>query len=264
MEFCIFCNAAADSKEDLFPRWILKRVKTRQPLYRQMGDAPAEITEDQEVRLPCVCQKCNNTWMSRMEVTVKKFLGPMIEDLSFSLDRQNQQNLAEWAVKCAMCNDTVYAHPRFFTDAECREFKQRRTIPDRTLVFAAHFIGHSLDSNGVDFTLIEPETGTRLARGHVYNLMVGHVVLQVLSWHPEPEHKEKIIRMRAAEGPWDKLTVQIWPIEEKSVNWPPAVSLSTLVPATHYGNFRARFKNSTGHVLLTPKPKAQQEETPIR
>src|SRR5438552_841106 len=102
---CIFCGKPADSKEDLFPRWILKRVVTHQPLYRKMGDAPPEITEDQEVRLPCVCQKCNNTWMSGMETTVKKFLGPMIEDLSLPLDRQNQQNLAEWAVKGAMIND---------------------------------------------------------------------------------------------------------------------------------------------------------------
>jgi hypothetical protein len=71
MKPCIFCGNPADSKEDLFPRWILKRVKTRQPLYRQMGDAPPEITEDQEVRIPCVCQKCNNTWMSGMEKTVQ-------------------------------------------------------------------------------------------------------------------------------------------------------------------------------------------------
>jgi hypothetical protein len=256
MEPCIFCGNPADSKEDLFPRWILKRVETRQPLYHQMGDAPPEITEDQEVRLPCVCQKCNNTWMSGMEVTVKKFLGPMIEDLSFSLDRQNQQNLAEWAVKCAMCNDTVDVHPRFFTEAECHAFKEKRTIPDRTRVFAARFIGRSLDSNGVDFTLIEPGAGTLLVRGHVYTVMVGHVVLQMLSWHPEPQHKDKIIRFRAVDGPWDKLTFQIWPIEEKSVNWPPVLSLSILAPATHYGYFRTRFKNETGHFLLTPKPKA--------
>src|SRR5205807_658328 len=58
MNPCIFCGNAADSKEDLFPRWILKRVNTRQPLSRQLGDAPPEITEDQEVRLPCVCQRC--------------------------------------------------------------------------------------------------------------------------------------------------------------------------------------------------------------
>jgi hypothetical protein len=56
MKPCIFCGSPADSKEDLFPRWILKRVVTGQPLYRQLGDSPPEITDDQEVRLPCVQQ----------------------------------------------------------------------------------------------------------------------------------------------------------------------------------------------------------------
>jgi len=260
MEPCIFCDNPADSKEDLFPRWILRQVQTRHPMYRQMGDAPAEITEDQEVRIPCVCQTCNNTWMSKMETTVKKFMGPMIEDVALPLDRQYQQNLAEWAVKCTMCNDAVDVdvHPRFFTEVECRAFKQKRTIPDRTLVFAARFTGRSLDSNGVDFTLIEPGTATLLVRGHVYKVMVGHVVLQMLSWRPEPQHKDKIIRIRAADGPWDKLTFQIWPIEKRSVNWPPPMSLSTVVGVTHYGHFRTRFKNDKGHVLLTTKPKAQR------
>ena len=32
--------------------------------------------------------------------------------------------------------------------------------------------------------------------------------------------------MSAADGPWDKLTIQVWPIEKKSVNWPPPMSLS--------------------------------------
>jgi hypothetical protein len=258
MEPCIFCGDPADSKEDLFPRWVLKQVQSREQMYRQMGDAPPEITDDQEVRLPCVCQKCNNTWMSGMEVTAKKFLGPMIEDLSFSLDRQNQQNLAEWAVKCAMCNDTVDVHPRFFTDAECRSFKVSRTIPDTTLVFAADFTGRSLDSNGVDFTLIEPETGVLLVRAHVYTIMVGHAVLQVLSWHPEPQHKDNIIRFKPFDGPWDKLTIQVWPIQRKYVNWPPPMSLSTVVGAAHYGYFRTRFKNDKGHVRFTPKPKARR------
>jgi hypothetical protein len=259
---CIFCGSPADSKEDLFPRWILKRVVTRQPLYRQMGDAPPEITEDQEVRLPCVCQKCNNTWMSGMETTVKKFLGPMIDDFSIPLDRQYQQNLTEWAVKCAMCNDAVEPHPRYFTEAECRAFKLKRTIPAQTLVFVARFTGRSLDSNGVDFTLIEPKSGDLLVRGHVYNMMVGHVVLQVVSWHTEPQHKEKAVRVKVADGPWDKLTIQIWTIQKRSVNWPPPMSLTTIVGVTHYGHFRMRFKNETGHELLTPKPKAKR--SPVR
>jgi hypothetical protein len=92
--------------------------------------------------------------------------------------------------------------------------------------------------------------------------MVGHVVFQVLSWHPEPEHKHKIIRMRAAEGPWDKLTVRVWPIEKKSVGWPPPLSLSTVTGVTHYGYFRTRFKYETGHQLLTPKPKSKRSTDP--
>jgi hypothetical protein len=256
---CIFCGFPADSKEDLFPRWILKKVQTRVPLYRQMGNDSPIITDDQEVRLPCVCANSNNTWMSGMETTVKKFLGPMIEDLSFPLDRQNQQNLTEWAIKCAMCNDTVDAHPRFFTDEQCHAFKQKRTIPNRTNAFVARFTGRSLDSNGVDFKLIDPTSQELLARGHVYTIMVGHVVVQVLSWHPEPAHEDKTIRIRVADGPWDRLTAQVWPIESKSVAWPPSMSLSTLMNATHYGYFRDRFKNESGHQLITPKPKVSRK-----
>ena len=255
LDSCIFCGSPADSKEDLFPRWILRRVDTRQPLVHQIGDGPRISTDDQEVRLPCVCKRCNNTWMSGMEVTVKKFLGPMIDDIAIPLDRQNQQNLAEWVVKCAMCNDTVYAYPRFYTDVECHEFKRSRRIPNRTLVFIARFTGHSLDSHGADFTLIEPEVKTLLVRGHFYNVLVGHVVLQVLSWHPQPEHQDKAVQMRAADGPWEKLSNQIWPIQKKSVNWPPPVSLSSKHDVTHYGYFRARFSREGGHRLVTLKKK---------
>jgi hypothetical protein len=260
MEPCIFCGNPADSKEDLFPRWILKRVQTREPLRRQIGDGPAIITEDQEVRLPCVCQRCNNTWMSRMETTSKKFMGPMIEDLSFPLDRQNQQNLSEWAVKCAMCNDTVYAHPRFFSDAECHAFKLRRTIPERTMVFAGRFTGRSLDSNGADFTLVEPTNGEVFVRGHVYNVMVGHLALQVVSWHQQLQDDAQVIRLGVAAGPWDKLTIQVWPIQKNSVGWPPPMSLSTVIGVTHYGHFRARFRGGKDHALLTRKQKAFRPE----
>lgn len=247
---CIFCSNPADSKEDLFPRWILRRVQTRELLRRQIGAAQPVITQDQEVRLPCVCQPCNNTWMSGMETTVKKFMGPMIEDLSFRLTRQNQQNLSEWAVKCAMCNDSIDVRPRFFIEHECRAFKETRTIPDRTSVFASRFTGRSLDSNGADFTLIDPDTTSLLARAHVYNIMVGHVVLQVLSWRPEPQHQHKNLLVKTANGPWPMLAIQTWPIQKNLVTWPPQLSLS-LSGVTHYGHFRARFKNATYSLLGT-------------
>ena len=77
MATCIFCPNDANSKEDMFPRWILTLVQTRYPLYRKVGDKPATVTEDQEVRLPCVCMKCNNGWMSRLETKVQKYMGAL-------------------------------------------------------------------------------------------------------------------------------------------------------------------------------------------
>jgi hypothetical protein len=77
MATCIFCPNDANSKQDMFPRWILTLVQTRYPLYRKVGDKPATVTEDQEVRLPCVCMKCNNGWMSRLETKVQKYMGAL-------------------------------------------------------------------------------------------------------------------------------------------------------------------------------------------
>jgi hypothetical protein len=254
VDSCIFCGSPADSKEDLFPRWILERVDTRQPLVHQLGDGPRTITDDPEVRIPCACQKCNNGWMSKMEVTAQKFMGLLIDDFSIPLDRQQQQTLSEWAVKCAMCNDAVdVQRPRFFTDTECQMFKKLRKIPIRTVVFAARFTGRSFDSIGSDFTLTEPGSDKLLVRGHAYTEMVGHLVLQVGSWHPEPEHEDKTVRMKFRDGAWDGLTIQIWPFAKTSLNWPPPMSLTTNRDATHYGYFRERFRRESGHELVTVK-----------
>jgi integrase len=145
MALCIFCPNEADSKEDMFPRWILKLVQTRYPLYRKIGDKPATVTEDQEIRLPCVCMKCNNGWMSRLEKKVQKYMGLLINDFSLPLDRDYQKGLAGWAVKTAMVNDTVESHQRFFTEAECHAFKRDRTLPDGTQIVAGRFTDISAD-----------------------------------------------------------------------------------------------------------------------
>ena len=44
MALCVFCGNPADSKENLFPHWILRRVHTGQPLDRQLGGAAPEVT----------------------------------------------------------------------------------------------------------------------------------------------------------------------------------------------------------------------------
>jgi hypothetical protein len=255
MATCIFCPNEANSKEDLFPRWILKRVQNRYPLYRKVGDNPATITEDQEVRLPCVCMKCNNGWMSRLESKVRKYMALLIDDFSLPLDRDYQKGLAEWAVKTAIVNDTVESHQRFFTEAECHAFKRDRTMPNGTQIVAGRFTGRSLDADGNDFTLLVPG-GKLILRGHVFTVMVGHLVMQVMSMHVEPEFHGKTVKMECNPGPWDTGLIQIWPKIRNSVEWPPPVSFSTVNGPTHYANFRYRWRRDSGHKVITHKPKA--------
>jgi hypothetical protein len=256
MTICIFCSKEADSKEDLFPRWILKRVKTRHPLYRKLGDNPATITEDQEVRVPCVCVHCNTGWMSRLERKVQRYMGPMIDDFYLSLDKDYQKGLAEWAVKTAMVNDAVESHQRFFTDAECHAFKADRTMPHGIQVVTGRFTGRSLDADGNDFSLTTPD-GKLIVRGHVFTVMVGHLLMQVMSMHADREYKGgERVEMECNPGPWDTTLIQLWEKIHDRVEWPPRESFSTINGLHHYANLRYRWKRNTGHRVVTRRPKS--------
>jgi hypothetical protein len=90
MDTCTFCASRADSDEHLIPQWILKKFSLPYPMVYQIGDGPVEIKDTPELKLPCACETCNNRWMSGLETTCKKFMGPMIDDFALSLDRQYQ------------------------------------------------------------------------------------------------------------------------------------------------------------------------------
>jgi len=257
MAICIFCPNEANSREDLFPRWILQRVHTGQPLVRQVGDQPVTLTDDQEVRVPCVCDMCNNGWMSRLEKKVLPYLGLMLNNNKIRLDKDYQKGLGEWALKGAMVADSFDYHDRYYTEAECHAFKANRTMPERTEVVIGHFTGRQLDSHANTITLVVPD-GRIVARGHVFTVMVGHVVMQVKSMRVEPNAHGGVIKMKCNPGPWTSSLIQVWPIVNKRVDWPPPISFSTVNGPNHYGNFRYRWKRESGHQIITPKPKSSR------
>lgn len=254
MATCIFCPNEANSNEDMFPCWTLRYVKTGQPLQRQVGNAPVTVTEEQEVRIPCVCETCNNGWMSRLETKVQKYMKPMIDGDPMSLDRDYQKGLAEWTVKTAMVSDAIDQHPRFFTDAECHAFKHDRTMPHGIEVVAGRFTGRSRDAGGSDFTLVIPPDNKTVVRGHAFTVMVGHLVMQAISMHLEPEFYDRGVKMECNPGPWDTALIQIWPKIHERVEWPPSVSFTIDKDQTDYANFRYRWKRNTGHRVITRKP----------
>jgi hypothetical protein len=258
MDTCIFCPNSANSKEDMFPRWILERVKTREPLSRRIGDTRPEVTEDQEVRIPCVCMTCNNGWMSRLETKCKPMIGSLLEDLSLALDAEHRKFLSEWALKMAMVNDSYEGHARFFTDAECHAFKSNnRKIPDGTGVWAARFTGRTLSAIGSEFRLDSPTT-KGVARGHVFTVCVGHLILQVLSLHKQPD----IATVAVAASPikWETLLIPLWPPlkpRTQKLTWPPLHNFALIenlnLGNLHYARLIDKWKVTDGHTISSPR-----------
>jgi hypothetical protein len=261
MDNCIFCTNPANSKEDLFPRWVLERVKTRELLYRKFGDEEPELTESQEVRIPCVCERCNNGWMSRLEKKCKPVVGLLLEDLELDLDLDHQKFLSEWALKMAMVNDAYEDHDRFFTDSERRAFKNdNRAIPNGTGVWAARFCGRTLSSIGSAFKMgILGNTG--LVAGHVYTVTVGHLSLQALSLHEAPGLGITQVNVAASPLKWNDILVQLWPPvtnRKEKRKWPPRYSCALVENLSfgnlHYGRLVSRFNVTDGHSIRSRDP----------
>jgi len=61
---CLFCPNPVDSAEHLWSDWILEDLKPVEPIHIKFGKTFAKWVDDPEVRIKCVCQKCNNGWMS--------------------------------------------------------------------------------------------------------------------------------------------------------------------------------------------------------
>lgn len=248
MATCIFCTNEADSKEDMFPRWMLARVKTRQKLSRRIGDAEPVLTDDQEVRIPCVCTPCNTGWMSKLETKCKPIMVPLLEDIWHPLNRDQQKALCEWAFKTAMVNDSIQEKP-FFTREDGHNFKvNNRAIPLGTAIWLGRYNGVSLSAIGSRFNL--SGNGKIVVNGCVFTILTGHLILQVLSLKEVVKCSILKADLAPYAGPWESLLVQLWPnLPPKVITMPAPLHFSMSKECHHYGKLVYRWSNPNGHSI---------------
>jgi len=117
MRQCLFCLNPADSKEHIWPKWILDSIKATRPIRHSIGKKVATIIPKPELKIKCVCGFCNNGWMSSLESTNIPLLGSLIQDVSTPLDSAQQESIAVWIMKTAMVLDAVDTRTRtlFYT-----------------------------------------------------------------------------------------------------------------------------------------------------
>ena len=164
----------------------------------------------------------------RVRVGNIPIIGRLMENTATSLDSTQQTSLALWTVMKAMVLDAVNAKNRghFFTRNECEALPLQRKIPDKTVVQIGTYVRSGYSADGTIVWLDFPNA-PKAAKASVSTFVIGHLVIQVVTVHHEPEHEnDPVGTVAIGDGEWDKLLLRIWPAGTLPVAWPPQATFA--------------------------------------
>lgn len=172
--------------------------------------------------------------MSALESENIPIIGRLMQNIATPLDAAQQKSLALWAVEKAMVLDAVNAKSRghFFTRNECEALRLHRKSPDKTVVQIGAYVRSGYSANGTIVWLDFPNA-PKAAKASVSTFVIGHLVIQVVTVHHEPEHENaRVEGVTIRDGEWDKLLLRIWPVGIQLVTWPPQSTFSNSGPSS--------------------------------
>lgn len=231
MRRCLFCSTKANSLEDAWPRWITDQFKSSKPCNAQLERHGTKVNvwhvHQPELTVRCVCQSCNNGWMSELESQTKNFLQPLLMGENRVLDISGQTTIALWSLKTAMVLEALdQSRQRAYTQQECEQLRRLSVIPWRTSVWLATSVDWSLFLSSKNRHMRTEDTND--ISGVSITIALAHVVVQVLTIRVPPEVRPSTrVTTNVRRGPWDKATVQIWPVQAALVSSPPPLGLNS-------------------------------------
>lgn len=241
MRSCIFCDDAASTKEDAWPLWLMRLLGETPP-----GRMDAERGRDEKwswplaksaLKVKFVCARCNNGWMSRLENRVKPIICALLSEDTITLDSGDQTTLAVWSLKNAMVLETLRpSRPWFYTKADRRELMDTLEPIQRTSIWITKCFGHLRTYCAAsDLKGVAGQSGDQV-EAYVTTMCFGPLAIQVLSTKlPNSILVGTTITADVRPGPWDSVTLQIWPPRQERVGWPPSVALSGEVGLLTFG-----------------------------
>jgi hypothetical protein len=172
--------------------------------------------------------------MSALESENIPIIGRLMENTATPLDAAHQTSLALWAVMKAMVLDAVNAKNRghFFTQNECEALRLHRRIPGKTVVQIGAYVRKGYSADGTIVWLDFPNA-PKAAKASVSTFVIGHLVIQVVTVHHEPEHENaRVGTVAIGDGEWDKLLLPIWPVGTGPATWPPQATFGNSGPSS--------------------------------
>jgi hypothetical protein len=83
----------------------------------------------------CVCEKCNNEWMSRIETDAKDVLLALVKGHPVTLLPDGMTVLLNWVTLKAIISENEYVGESVTSDAEIKAFAASRAIPPHYVIF---------------------------------------------------------------------------------------------------------------------------------
>ena len=241
MRTCIFCEERANSKEDVWPVWLLEQLGRNRTteIVAEMRHGTHVWRGGAGVTVKRVCRTCNNEWMSRLEEEAQPLLSRLIGGTPVDASVGQQLTLARWSQKTAMVFDalaTASGESMFFSQAErdhLRSFELGAVaapFPRFTHFWLAAYRGErAITSSGALLSGIGDRrtTDTRESRsidGYTFTISAGCVVLQSVTTRVPPEHAAAATYIHAHANRWERFAKEIWPFHGL-VTFPPSETL---------------------------------------
>jgi len=199
------------------------------------------VVENPEVTLKCVCQKCNNGWMSDLEDQNKAQILAMMLDREITLEPLQQKVFARWAVlKAMIIGSSDRQRTLFYGEFERKSFRPPSfAMPLRTSVWVGRYAGSGFHA-GVTYVFAPVENIPQALVGSVTTIIVGHLAIQVLTTHVTPKFSTWNFDIRILPGRWDENLLTLLPVLG-CVKWPPLISFAVRGPDS-IGRLVHRFK----------------------
>jgi hypothetical protein len=247
MRKCLFCDRNADSREHVWPSWILKNLMSGHQMSVRGFIADRTVGwvgPRPELKAKFVCSDCNGGWMSDLEEQNRPILGAMMRDIATPIDPLQQLNITSWVVKTSMVFEALASkkHRPFYTAQDREHLRDGSALPNRTSIWLARHAGEpDIGSVGMAAWKDKPTESEGL---YVYatTIVFGYLAIQILSAQFQ-DNREGNLKIDVKPAPWDKLLVQIWPSDGTAVVWPPDLTFSETGQFS-IGDLVARFSPS--------------------
>jgi hypothetical protein len=233
---CIWCGQHGEEAiEDCIPRWYLReRAALNRHITRtddKTGETHTSIG-DAGILTKDVCRKCNNGWMSRLQVAMKPIVGRLSHGFSSEITPAEVQGICKWTFMTAV--NHAYAKSAeagkkkwYFSQSERRKFCEGLVVPIGSWFYIArlaygptdskvHLIADPLRCVSEDYDL----------GAYCFTVGLEQLVLQLFTIRipPEIRHlpipvKNRFNLKRFCFGPLSSSN-------RDNINWPPEFALT--------------------------------------